>query len=106
MIHLKSFQLYEKTYNPVKDDYVMITYHITNEPVPVRIMKVNPNNTYIVSFDVEGSPVKGAPQASIRNSDIISPYKPIKSPVGSGFISANTNMSVRNINQVSNDMYL
>jgi len=106
MKHLKKFTLNEKSYNPIKDDFVIINYDITNEPVPAQIIKVYPNNTYLVSFNVEGSPVKGAPNATIRNSDIISPYKPIKSPVGTGFISANTNMSIRNVNQVSNDMYL
>lgn len=107
--HLMSFQLFEKQFNPIKDDYVMITYSLTGEPTPVRILKTYPNNTYLVSFDVEGSTAKGAPNATIRNSDIISPYKSIKSPVGSGFISANTNFQVRNtsnVNQVSNDMYL
>ena len=107
--HLMSFQLFEKQFNPIKDDYVMITYSLTGEPTPVRILKTYPNNTYLVSFDVEGSTAKGAPNITIRNSDIISPYKSIKSPVGSGFISANTNFQVRNtsnVNQVSNDMYL
>jgi len=104
--HLMNFQLFEKTYNPVKDDYVMITYWQTGEPVPVQIKRVYPNNTYLVSFNVEGSSVKGAPEMTIRNSDIVSPYKPLKSPVGTGFISANTNMSIRQVHQVSNDMYL
>lgn len=107
--HLKNFQLFEKQYDPVKDDYVQITYHLTGEPVPVRIKEVYPNNTYLVSFDVEGSAVRGAPEMTIRNSDIVAPYKPIRNPVGSGFISSNMNMQVRNttnVNQVSNDMYL
>jgi hypothetical protein len=107
--HVMSFQLFEKQFNPIKDDYVMITYSLTGEPVPVQIKKVFPNNTYLVSFNVDGSLAKGAPDATIRNSDIISPYKPIKSPVGSGFISSNMNFQVRNtsnVNQVSNDMYL
>lgn len=104
--HVKTFHLFEKTYNPVKDDHVMITYWQTGEPVPVKILKTFRNNTYLVSFDVEGSPVKGAPEQTIRNSDIVSPYKPLKSPVGTGFISANTNMSIRQVHQVSNDMYL
>jgi hypothetical protein len=107
--HVMSFQIFEKQYSPIKDDYVMITYAITGEPVPVQIKKVYPNNTYLVSFNVEGSTAKGAPDATIRNSDIISPYKPIRSPVGTGFISQNTNFQVRNttnVNQVSNDMYL
>ena len=107
--HLMSYQIFEKQFAPIKDDYVMITYALTGEPVPARIVKVYPNNTYLVSFDVEGSTARGAQEATIRNSDIISPYKPIRSPVGSGFISANTNFQVRNtqnVNQVSNDMYL
>ena len=107
--HVMSFQIFEARFNPAKDDYVMITYTMTGEPVPVRIVKVFPNNTYLVSFNVEGSVAKGAPDATIRNSDIISPYKPIRSPVGSGFISSNTNFQVSNtsnVNQVSNDMYL
>lgn len=107
--HLLTFQLFEGKYNPVKDDYVLITYHVTNEPVPVRIKKVFRNNTYLVDFNVEGSPVFGAPEMTIRNSDIIGPHKPIKTPVGSGFVAANMNMQVRNttnVNQVSNDMYL
>ena len=107
--HVMNYKIFEKMMNPVKDDYVMITYNLTGEPVPVRILKVYPNNTYLVSFDVEGSTAKGAPNQTIRNSDIIAPYKPVKSPVGSGFISANTNFQVRNttnVNQVSNDMYL
>jgi hypothetical protein len=109
MKHVKSYQIFEKQYNPIKDDMVMITYHLTGDPVPVKIVKVNRNNTYLVSFDIEGSLAKGAPDATIRNSDIISPYKPIQSPVGTGFISTNTNFQVRNtsnVNQVSNDMYL
>ncbi len=107
--HVMSYQLYEKRFDPIKDDYVMITHNLTGEPAPVKILKVYPNNTYLVSFDVEGSVARGAPDATIKNSDIISPYKPIRSPVGSGFISANTNFQVRNttnVNQVSNDMYL
>ena len=107
--HLLSYQLFEKRFDPVKDDYVTITYDLTGDPVPVRILKVYPNNTYDVSFDVEGSVAKGAPNRNIRNSDIVSPYKPIRSPVGSGFVSSNTNFQVRNttnVNQVSNDMYL
>jgi hypothetical protein len=108
--HVMSFQIFEKQYNPTKDDYVTIIYHLTGEPVPVKILKVYPNNTYYVSFDVDGSTAKGAPNATIRNSDIISPYKPIRSPVGTGFISTNTNMmqvgSTTNVNHVSNDMYL
>jgi hypothetical protein len=107
--HIMTFQIFEKQYSPIKDDYVMINYQLTGEPVPVKILKVYPNNNYLVSFKVEGSTAFGAPDTTIRNSDIISPYKPIKSPVGTGFISANTNMQVRNttnVNQVSNDMYL
>jgi len=107
--HIMSFQLFEKRFDPVAEEYVMINYHLTNEPVPVKILKRYPNNTYLVSFDVEGSIAKGAPNATIRNSDIISPYKSLRSPVGTGFISANTNFQVRNtsnVNQVSNDMYL
>lgn len=107
--HVMSFKLFEKRFDPVADEYVMINYHLTNEPVPVKIIKRYPNNTYLVSFNVEGSVVKGAPEATIRNSDIISPYKPIRNPVGTGYVSANTNMQVRNttnVNQVSNDMYL
>lgn len=107
--HIMTFKVFEKRFDPVADEYVMINYHLTNEPVPVKILKRYPNNTYLVSFNVEGSVTKGAPEATIRNSDIVSPYKPIRSPVGSGFVSANTNMQVRNtsnVNQVSNDMYL
>jgi len=107
MNHIKSFQLFEKQFNPIKDDYVMITYSLTGEPVPVKIKEVLRNNTgYIVSFDVDGSTVKGAPDVRISNSDIISPYKPIRSPVGTGFISTNTNMVNFNSRQPSNDMYL
>lgn len=107
--HIMSFQLFEKRFNPVKDEYYSITYPLTNEPAPVRIKKVYPNNTYLVSFDVEGSAVRGAPDATIRLSDIISPFKPITTPVGPNFITQNTNFQVRNtqnVNQVSNDMYL
>lgn len=107
--YIISFQVFENQFNPAKDDYVMITYHLTGEPVPVRILKVYPNNNYLVSFDVDGSTAKGAPNATIKNSDIISPYKPVRSPVGTGYVSSNTNMQVRNtsnVNQVSNDMYL
>lgn len=107
--HLMSFQIFEKRFDPIKDDYVTINNTLTGEPTPVRIVKVYPNNTYLVSFNVDGSTSKGAPDATIKNSDIISPYRPIRSPVGSGFISANTNFQVRNtsnVNQVSNDMYL
>jgi len=107
MKHVKKFVLNEeKTYNPIKDDHVMITYWLTGEPVPVKVLKVFRNNTYLVDFNVEGSTAAGAPNATIKNSDIISPYKPLKSPVGTGYISANTNMSIRQVHQVSNDMYL
>lgn len=107
--HLLSYQVFEKRLDPMPDEYVMINYQLTGEPVPVRILKRFPNNTYLASFDVEGSVARGAPNVTIRNSDIISPYKPIRSPVGTGFVSANTNFQVRNttnVNQVSNDMYL
>lgn len=104
--HVMSFQLFEKQFSPNRGDYVMITYALTGEPVPVKIEKVYPNNTYLVSFNVDGSTAKGAPNQTIKNSDIISPYKPIRSPVGTGYISANTNMSIRQVHQVSNDMYL
>lgn len=107
MKHVKRFVLEEgKTYNPVKDDHVMITYWLTGEPVPVKILKVFRNNTYFVDFNVDGSTAIGAPNATIKNSDIISPYKPLKSPVGTGYISSNTNMSIRQVHQASNDMYL
>lgn len=107
--HLVYYQVFEKTYNPAVGEYYMMTHPDTHEPVPCKIEKVFPNGTYNVSFNVEGSIAKGAPNCVIKNSDIISPYKPIRSPVGSGFVSANTNMQVRNttnVNQVSNDMYL
>lgn len=104
--HVMSFQIFEKRYDPVADEYFMINHSITNEPAPVKIIKRYPNNTYLVSFDIEGSVFRGSPNMTIRNSDIISQYKPIRSPAGSGFISSNTNMINTQVNQVSNDMYL
>lgn len=107
--HVLSYQMFEKRFDPVKDEYVTVIYPITGEPVPARILKVYPNNTYLVGFDVDGSIVKGAPNMTIRNSDIISPYKNIRTPVGSGFMSINTNSQISNttnVNHVSNDMYL
>lgn len=104
--HVMSFQVFEKQFTPNRGDYVTIVYALTGEPVPVKIEKVYPNNTYLVSFNVEGSTAKGAPNQTIKNSDIVAPYKPIRSPVGTGYISANTNMSIRQVHQVSNDMYL
>jgi hypothetical protein len=107
--HVMSFQIFEKRFDPVKDEYVTIIYPITGEPTPARILKVFPNNTYLVGFDIEGSVVRGAPEMTIRNSDIISSYRPIRTPVGSGFMSINTNSQISNttnVNHVSNDMYL
>lgn len=106
MNHLMNFQIFEKQFDPMPGDFVQIIYWVTNEPVPVKIVKRYRDGSYDVSFDVEGSTAKGAGNKHIKNSEIFAPYKPIKSPVGTGFISANTNMSVRNVNQVSNDMYL
>ena len=103
---ITEFKLFEKQYDPVIGEYYQIKYFLTGDLVPVKIIKRNPNNTYLVSFDVEGSLAKGAPEASIRNSDIVSPYQPIRNPVGSGFVSANTNMMNTQQKQVSNDMYL
>ncbi len=106
--HVKSFQLFEKAYDPGEGESVMITYWLTQEPVPVKIVKRYRNNTYLVSFDVEGSTARGAPETTIRNSDIISPAKEIRRVDGPGYISNNTNLNntIRNANQVSNDMYL
>ena len=107
--HILDFKLFEKMYQPNVGEYFTILYHITNEPTPVRIEKVYHNDTYLVSFNVDGSSAKGAPNQVIRNSDIISPYKSIRTPVGPGYITNNTNFQVRNtsnVNQVSNDMYL
>jgi hypothetical protein len=102
---ITEFKLFEKQYDPMVGEYYQIKYFLTGDLVPVKIIKRNSNNTYLVSFDVEGSIAKGAPEASIKNSDIISPYQPIRNPVGSGFVSANTNMNTQQ-KQVSNDMYL
>ena len=108
MNHLKNFQLFEKKFNPNVGDLVTITYFLTGEPVPVKIKEVlRGNNGYIVSFDVEApGSMRGAPDAKIYSSDIISPYKSIRSPVGSGFVSNNTNMGNFNSRQPSNDIYL
>jgi len=103
---ITKFQIFEKRFHPAVGEYYQINYWVTGEVAPVKILKVNPNNTYLVGFDVEGSSVRGAPNVVIKNSDIVAPYKPIRSPVGSGFISTNTNMSIRQVHQVSNDMYL
>ena len=108
--YIMTFQIFEKRFSPAMGEYYTITYSLTGEPVPVKILKVFQNDTYFVSFDVEGSTARGAPNMTIKNSDIISPFKPIRSPLGSGFISTNTNTmqvgSTTNVNHVSNDMYL
>jgi len=104
--HLKSFKLFEK-YCPNVGDTVNIVYHVTGEPTPVKIKKIlRDGNGYIASFDVPDGKFKGAPDQKISNSDIIGPAKMTQSPVGTGYISTNTNMSIRQVHQVSNDMYL
>jgi len=103
---ITSFALFEKQYDPMVGDYFQIKYWLTGDLVPVKITKRFPNNTYLVSFDVDGSQAKGAPEMTIRNSDIISPYKSARSPVGSGFVSTNANRANTQVDQVSNDMYL
>jgi len=108
--HVMSFQLFEKTFSPAKDDYVQVEH--PDSPgtfVPVKIIKTNRNGSYFVDYNVEGSLASGKGKGTIYNWQIVGPYKPIKSPVGSNFISTNTNFAVRNsrnVNQVSNDMYL
>ena len=106
MKHIISFKMYEENqYNPAPMECVQISYWLTGDIVPVKILKVNNNNTYLVSFNVDGSSAKGAPDAIIKSSDIIAPYKNIRTPVGSGFVSSNTNMQVKNnVAQVSNDL--
>lgn len=104
---ITKFKVFESSrFNPYVGEYYQINYWLTGDVVPVKIIKVNPNKTFLVSFDVEGSAVRGAPEIVIKKSDIVAPYKPIRNPVGTGFISTNTNMSIRQVHQVSNDMYL
>ena len=105
--HLMSFQVFEKQYSPNVGDLVNITYFLTGEPTPVKIKEIcREGSGYIVSFDVPDGKFKGAPDLKISNSDILGPAKTTQSPVGTGYISANTNMSIRQVHQVSNDMYL
>lgn len=104
--HVLTFQLFEKLYNPVKDDYVQIENPEAPGLIPVKILKVYNNDTYYVDYNVEGSVASGKGKGVIKNYQIVGPYKPLKSPVGTGYVSANTNMSIRQVHQVSNDMYL
>jgi hypothetical protein len=105
--HVMSYQLFEKTYNPAEGDYVQIEHPDSpGSLVPVKILKVYRNGSYNVDYNVEGSLCNGKGTGNIKNFQIMGPYKPLKSPVGTGFISANTNMSIRQVHQVSNDMYL
>ena len=83
------FILEYKSYGPKKDRYdvgdvVYVTYWYLREPdcpsklwneipyVKARIVEVKSNKTVRVSYDVEGSPLFGAPGGEIPKTQIIS----------------------------------
>ncbi len=56
-------------------DIVLIEYWYNDMIVPVRIIEKVSKTKYKVSYDVEGSAIKNAPDEIIKSSDIIDKKK-------------------------------
>lgn len=74
--------LYENYNN---GDLVLILFKIEGtdkrELIPVKIIKRQNGNNYLVSFNVEGNPIPNHDDISIKSSKIISSYSQIKEPL-------------------------
>lgn len=56
-------------------DIVLIEYWYNDMIIPVRIIEKVSKTKYKVSYDVEGSAIKNAPDEIIKSSDIIDKKK-------------------------------
>ena len=56
-------------------DIVLIEYWYNDMIIPVRIIEIVSKTKYKVSYDVEGSAIKNAPDEIIKSSDIIDKKK-------------------------------
>lgn len=77
MRYIKKFDdiLLEKKETYQLGDIVILEYWYNSMIVPVRIIEKVSKTKYKVSYDVEGSVIKNAPDEIIKSSDIIDKKK-------------------------------
>jgi hypothetical protein len=64
---------YKSFYKP--DNIVLIEYWYNRMVTPVKVLEKR-GNKYLVSHNISDSKIKNAPDEFIKNSDIISVYRP------------------------------
>jgi len=62
-------------------DIVMIRYYLTGDLCPVKIIRKETKNYFIVSHKVKDSFLFGAPDHGVKVSDIIGRYKGVSDPI-------------------------
>lgn len=89
MKHLKTFEQQNAAFGP--GDQVLILYKVpgsdSRELIPVKIIKKeNNSNSYLVSFHVEGNPLKNHADMVIKNSKIVGPYTQTEEPLSPAYL--------------------